>query len=299
MNVNAPFLGFNAKMVDLEDFDPDDLANARLCIFLMATYGEGEPTDNATKFYRWAKDENRELESTFLSRLQFTVFGLGNRQYEHFNMMGKFTNKHLEKHGAKRVFEYGEGDDDGSLEEDFEAWKAKLWVDMVSQFHPDSKTQSAKDSDSISIEKIQLQFTAELIESPSSPASTPLPTTQINNSTKHFFNAAVAKVGVNRELRSGGGSTRHIEIEIGDTDVTYETADNLAVLPENEEAAVSAVSSALGFNLNDTFKLIPVAGADFRHPFPTPCSVGEALTRYFDIQVRTPLVKKVNDMMGR
>ena len=28
---------------------------------------------------------------------------------------------------AKRMYPYGEGDDDGTLEEDFESWKAKLW----------------------------------------------------------------------------------------------------------------------------------------------------------------------------
>lgn len=33
--------GFNARTIDMEDFDADTLSNSKLSIFLMATYGEG------------------------------------------------------------------------------------------------------------------------------------------------------------------------------------------------------------------------------------------------------------------
>ena len=128
--------GFEARMVDLEDFDPEELKDSKLVLFLVATYGEGDPTDNAAKFNIWQKNEDGEVPADYLSTVNFTVFGLGNRQYEHFNKMGKTTNKCLEKLGATRVFEYGEGDDDGTLEEDFDAWKSKLWTALINKFHP-------------------------------------------------------------------------------------------------------------------------------------------------------------------
>lgn len=96
-------------MADLEDFSPEAMADGRLGIFLMATYGEGEPTDNAAQFYKWLKNENQEIASAFLERFSFCVFGLGNRQYEHFNKMGKSVNSLLEKIGANRIFDLGEG----------------------------------------------------------------------------------------------------------------------------------------------------------------------------------------------
>ena len=39
--------------------------------------GEGEPTDNAIEFYKWIKNADSTLTSTTLSKLSFSVFGLG------------------------------------------------------------------------------------------------------------------------------------------------------------------------------------------------------------------------------
>jgi NADPH-ferrihemoprotein reductase len=47
-----------------------------MSIFLMATHGEGEPTDNAINFMKWLKSEERTPH--ILNSLNFTVFGLGN-----------------------------------------------------------------------------------------------------------------------------------------------------------------------------------------------------------------------------
>jgi sulfite reductase alpha subunit-like flavoprotein len=62
-----------------------------------------------------------------LHGLKYVVFGLGNRQYEHYNAMGRLVNQRLGEMGATPVYRYGEGDDDGTLEEDFDGWKADMW----------------------------------------------------------------------------------------------------------------------------------------------------------------------------
>ena len=41
--------------------------------------------------------------------------------------MGRLVNKRLSEIGATPVYKYGEGDDDGTLEEDFDGWKEGLW----------------------------------------------------------------------------------------------------------------------------------------------------------------------------
>ena len=67
--------------MDLEDFKPDELSKCRLGIFLMATYGEGDATDNAANFNNWMKNEKKEVSNIFLQGVSFTVFGLGNHPY--------------------------------------------------------------------------------------------------------------------------------------------------------------------------------------------------------------------------
>ena len=50
--------------------------------------------------------------SCFLPGLNYAVFGLGNKTYEHYNAMGIYVDKRLEELGGKRIHELGLGDDD-------------------------------------------------------------------------------------------------------------------------------------------------------------------------------------------
>ena len=162
----------------------------------MATYGEGEPTDNALSFNTWIKNEAGGIDGTYLKDLSFTVFGLGNTQYEHFNAMGKRTNECIGKLGAKRVFEYGEGDDDGTLEDDFQKWKMRMWESLVKQFHPASPTEIEK-TVSPEIKKVALEYNVIPITSKTPKSSIPAlisgSSSKISPTNKHFFTAPLVR----------------------------------------------------------------------------------------------------------
>jgi NADPH-ferrihemoprotein reductase len=112
---------------DFENLDklPEDCA----AFFVMATYGEGEPTDNAVQLMQNFQDESFEFSSgeRKLEGLKYVVFGLGNKTYEHYNSIGRAVDASLSKMGATRIGERGEGDDDKSMEEDYLEWKDGMW----------------------------------------------------------------------------------------------------------------------------------------------------------------------------
>jgi NADPH-ferrihemoprotein reductase len=124
--------GLASLVCDPEEYDfenLDQLPEDCVAFFVMATYGEGEPTDNAVQLMQNLEDDSFEFTngSHRLDGLKYVVFSLGNRTYEHYNFIGRNVDAVLTKMGAKRIGERGEGDDDKSMEEDYLEWKDGMW----------------------------------------------------------------------------------------------------------------------------------------------------------------------------
>jgi NADPH-ferrihemoprotein reductase len=162
--------------------------------------------------------------------------------------------------------------------------------------------------------KVILSFQTKVV-SGSAAKPVAIRTNQMKDSTKHFFTAVAGTVYCNKvslarslthslthslsylsvkELRKGNssevGSTRHIEIDISGLNgsIQYETADNLAILPENNAEAVTQLGKVLKYNLDEVVTVEPVESnednsASWKYPFPVPCTVRDILTKYFDI----------------
>ena len=283
---DAPRAYFRTEVVDLEDFDPLQFRKQKYAMFFVATYGEGDPTDNAMDFAKWLRTASPK--DSGIEGLKFAVFGLGNSQYEHFNAMGRLVDARLEALGAERMRERGEGDDDGTLEEDFDAWRATLWGDVCADQL--GVEIGDEDADGRPVERVDFDLKAVLLSGRRAVADgrwTPAKE-QMSRAGKAHFAAREARCVVARELRPStrdGGSTLHVEIELGEEESpAYQTADNLAILPENSRVQVESVARTLGLDLEATFKLVPKPGRPgAKHIFPTPCTVREALTRYVDL----------------
>lgn len=67
--------------------------------------------------------------------MRFGVFGLGNKQYEHFNAVGKKMHKTMEAMGATAICRRGDGDDDDSIDDDFEKWCTDLFAALEAEPH--------------------------------------------------------------------------------------------------------------------------------------------------------------------
>lgn len=62
--------------------------NKSVCVFLVATYTDGQPTENAEWFCKWLEEASTDFRygKTYLKGLRYAVFGLGNSVYVgHYN----------------------------------------------------------------------------------------------------------------------------------------------------------------------------------------------------------------------
>ena len=129
---------FKVTLKGLEDFNADDIQEQKLIIFVVSTYEDGGPTDNAKQFYKWLTETKANL-----SDLKFAIFGCGDSNYkEHFNTMAKTTEAKLLERGAIKIFETGLGDDINDLKGCFMSWKSNMWDTLITHYQINNETKA-------------------------------------------------------------------------------------------------------------------------------------------------------------
>lgn len=113
-----------AQIMSLDRIDDDALAKATDILFVVSTYGEGEPPDNGARFAR------RYLTASArdLSHLNFAVLALGDRNYQYFCGFGHSIYRSLLSHGAKAYFPMIELDvhDGSDISAGLSRWQQQL-----------------------------------------------------------------------------------------------------------------------------------------------------------------------------
>lgn len=275
LETEARSYSFVPKVVDLEDFDVDDLASTNLVTVLIATHGEGEPTDSSEQFWEWIQSDDRE--EGLLKDVTFSVFGLGNRQYEFFNAMGRGVDKHMARLGATQLVPLGEGDDDGSLEEDFAEWKTNYWKETREKFSESGDAGGGE----VRI-KFAPKFECEFLDDPADARVKAAQAMDHPTDTDPSHPAVLVDVLENRELRQdpSEGSTMHMELDAAK--LPYVTADNLSIAPRNDYKLVAKIIKRLEADPDRVFYFTS-DNANVKNSFSKPTTIRNALLWYSDI----------------
>ncbi|KAJ5127983.1 hypothetical protein N7448_008762 [Penicillium atrosanguineum] len=282
--------GLKTMVADIEDYDYDNLdtfPDDKVAFFVLATYGEGEPTDNAVEFYQFLTGDDVAFESGAsaddqpLSSLKYVTFGLGNNTYEHYNAMVRQVDTALTKLGAKRIGSAGEGDDGaGTMEEDFLAWKEPMWTALT---------------DAMNLQEREAVYEPVFSVSEDEEASPEDETVYLGEPTAAHregrakgpfsaHNPFIAPIVESRELFTvKDRNCLHMEISIAGSNLSYQTGDHIAVWPTNAGAEVDRFLEVFGI-ADKRHSVINVKGIDVtaKVPIPTPTTYDAAVRYYME-----------------
>lgn len=276
--------GLNTMVADFADYDFDnfgDITDDILVFFIVATYGEGEPTDNADEFHTWLTDE-----ADTLSTLRFTVFGLGNSTYEFYNAIGRKFDQLLEEKGGERFAEYGEGDDGtGTLDEDFLSWKDGVFDSLKNNLNYEEKELKYEpnvkltERDDLTVDDSNVSL--------GEPNKKYINSQGVDLSKGPFDHTHpyLAKITKTKELfNSKDRNCVHVEFDISDSNLKYSTGDHLAVWPSNSDENIKQFLKCFGLeDKENTVIELKALDSTYSIPFPSPITYGAVIKHHLEI----------------
>ncbi|KAL4952874.1 hypothetical protein BDW69DRAFT_200512 [Aspergillus filifer] len=276
--------GQNTLTADLSDYDPSSVAeipSSKLAIFILSTYGEGDPADNTVDFWDWlnSNDRNQEKPKKQFSDLRYFAFGLGNSNYKYYNKVIDRVVEVLNSHGANALLPVSRANDaNGTTQEDFISWKEELFT-----FFRESlgfKQQEMVYQPTITVNS------DDTIEASALHRGDP----------RHASNPTAIPISGIRQLFEPTSDRHclHIDLDISSTpDIVYKTGDHLAVWPSNPDEEVNLLLQMLGrTNEADTpLNIAAIEGADGEDTskkVPSPTTLLVLLRHYLEITAQLP-----------
>jgi sulfite reductase (NADPH) flavoprotein alpha-component len=214
-------LGFAARLLDMGDTTPAQVAAIPNLLVIASTWGEGEPPQRAIEFYAalMADDAPR------FDGVRYAVLALGDRAYAKFCETGRVFDERFAALGGKRMVARIECDLDYQV-------AAAAWIDDA------LSTLQVGEPEAGAV--IHVDFA----RSPPATASW---------TRARPFEAEV----IERIRLSGNRSTAdvwHVGLSLTDAGIDYEPGDSLGFLPTNDPWLVDAVLSATGLADNSQLR---------------------------------------------
>lgn len=232
--------GLSAVALDLADYDPESISGipgSVIVIFIISTYGEGDPSDNATNFLSWL-ERNQTVQ---FQNLRYAAFGLGNKNYKYYNRVVDIVSAGLDRLQARRLLKVGKADDsNGTTEEDFTEWKDNLFSIFKKQLGFQEKPQQYEpafrivEDDSLAL--IDLHTGQPLhLKAPRRTA--------VANSDIRPLPVSMARKLFSTKTRQ----CLHLELDTSEyPELKYKTGDHLAIWPSNPTSEVKRLLTVLG-----------------------------------------------------
>ncbi|URJ30203.1 NADPH-dependent assimilatory sulfite reductase flavoprotein subunit [Blochmannia endosymbiont of Camponotus sp.] len=243
--INLDVILFNAR-----DYKFKKIAEEALLIIITSTYGEGEPPEEAIALHKYLfSNKAVKMENTY-----FAVFSFGDRSYEYFAKAGKDFDHRLEELGAHRLCDRVDVDID--FKEEANIWRKKIVLLL--------KKKITNTSVFDQINKVHK-------------------TIQVNHILYNRAHPFVAYLSTRQKVTSRNSlkDVHHLEIDITDSNISYQPGDSLGVWYENDPNLIDELLELLGLKGTEE---IQIKGK--------LTSLNEALKNHYELTHNSTIVVK-------
>ena len=220
---SAKAAGINVVLKNIADYKAKGLKNESHLLIVASTNGEGEAPDDAIEFHEYLLGK----KAPKLPNLNYSVLALGDSSYEFFCQTGKDFDERLQALGAKQVTPRVDCDVD--YDSECESWTLSI-------------VESLKDE----LTQVSAGL-ANVVDLPTAGAA----------SQYSKQNPYAAEFSLSQKItgRDSAKDVRHIEIDLGDSGLTYQVGDALGVWFENDANLVAELVTALSLTGEEKVKL--------------------------------------------
>lgn len=210
--------GYAVNLASMGEYNIRQLKQETLLLLVVSTHGEGEAPDDAIELHKFLASKRAPK----LDNLHYSVLALGDSSYEFFCQTGKDFDARLAALGAKSLLPLVECD------VDYEAAAGQWHADVLEAVKPLIQTSSAS---VVSIGTAKALGESEF--------------------TKQ--NPYSAEVLVSQKITGRGSDrdVRHVEIDLGDSGLSYQAGDALGVWFSNNETLVDEVLAGLSLTAEE------------------------------------------------
>ncbi|NHC41757.1 assimilatory sulfite reductase (NADPH) flavoprotein subunit [Bacillus sp. MM2020_1] len=242
--------GFQVTIQSMSDFKANNLKKVQNLLIVASTHGEGDPPDNALSFHEFLHGKRAPK----LENLRYSVLALGDSSYEFFCQTGKDFDTRLGELGGTRL--YPRFDCDLDYDEPAAEWLAGV-LNGLNEAEGGSAVPEPEQA-------------SQLVES--------------TYSRTNPFKAEVLE-NINLNGRGSNKETRHLELSLEGSGLTFEPGDSLGIYPANDPELVQLLLEEMNWDPEQQV-IVSKKGEVL--------SLQDALLSHFEITTLTkPLLEKV------
>ncbi|KAF7194888.1 NADPH--cytochrome P450 reductase [Pseudocercospora fuligena] len=271
--------GKKALAADASDYEPASIAKlseTKVALFIVSTFGEGDPSDNIHDLWSWLESAKGQP----LKNLNYAALGLGNSNYKYYNAVVDIVSEKLGRLGGQALLPTGKADDaHGQTEEHYLEWKTSVFQLLKDKMglveHDPVYEPSISVVEDYSMEPIDL-YNGE-----------PWMPDQGRKAQRLMSPIHSLPVKATRELFDDASERNciHMEVDLNEyPGLKYKTGDHLGVWAVNPQPEVDCLLQSLGLTSS---RVTPISfkslDAETKLKVPTPTSTQALFANYLEI----------------